>query len=321
VQDFDSVIIGDSSLSSRPMKRIIEPLSQMGIIMESNNGYLPLKFIPNSNLKTINYTLPIPSAQIKSAVILAGIHHNETSTILENMSSRNHTEIMLGLDVETIPNGNLIKFSKHNYPEAKEYFIPSDISSSAFFVALALLADEGELIIKNVSLNPTRTGYIDLLKLMGAKISVDDIRYSSGEKVGNLVINNSNLLNINIPLEIIPNIIDEIPILSIIGVMSEGKFLIHGAGELRKKESDRISALCNNFRSLGLDVEEFDDGFEISGRISNKNVIFESYGDHRIAMAFGIFSLLNEGNYMVNDFDCVKISNPNFINQVKTITG
>ena len=297
------------------------PLEKMGTRFESENKNLPLKVIPSKELKPINYELPIPSAQIKSAVIFAGLHCEGITSIIEKVSSRNHTEKMLGLEVKKSVTGNTILVSKKNYPIPTEYFIPSDISSAAFFVVLTILLKDSSLRIKNVSLNETRKGFLKILTEMGAKINFENISVSGGENYGDIIVESSKLANVNISEEIIPNIIDEIPILSVAGLFAEGNFSIKGAGELRKKESDRINSLCYNYKLLGLDVEEFQDGFTSSGKIKNNNITFESFGDHRIAMAFSILSLLLNTGGKVDNFSCVKISNPDFINQIKQITG
>ncbi len=320
-QNFESVLVGDKFLSVRPMDRVITPLKQMGAKFESKNNFLPLKILPVEKLNSLNYELPVASAQIKSAIILAGLHLDGITSIIEKTPSRNHTEKMLGLEVKHSSKGNTILVSNKNYPVPGEYFIPSDVSSAAFFVVLTILTENSTLRINNVSLNETRKGYLKLLIEMGAKIEYDNIKTSSGEIYGDLIVEQGEMKNINIPEEIIPNIIDEIPILSVAGLFADGNFIIKNAGELRKKESDRIKSLCHNYKLLGLDVEEFEDGFSVSGNIKNKDVVFESFHDHRIAMAFSILSLLLKEGGKVNNFSCVNISNPDFLNQIKQIAG
>ncbi|HEX9741117.1 MAG TPA: 3-phosphoshikimate 1-carboxyvinyltransferase, partial [Ignavibacteriaceae bacterium] len=199
-QDFGSTLTGDESLSKRPMDRVIVPLKQMGAKIESNNKYLPLKIFP-SVLNQINYELSIPSAQIKSSVILAGLHCDGTTSIVEKVPSRNHTENMLGLDIKKSATGNTILVSGKNYPVPAEYFIPSDVSSAAFFVVLALLTKGSSLIIKNVSLNETRKGYLKILEVMGAKMNYEKIKVSSGEVYGDIIVQSSSLKNTEIPEE------------------------------------------------------------------------------------------------------------------------
>lgn len=320
-QNFEATLTGDESLSKRPMKRISEPLKLMGAEIEtSSNGTLPVTIKPVQNLKAIEYTLPVASAQIKSAVLLAGLHLDESTTVIENLPSRNHTETMLGLKTEKHGRGNKVYVSKKDYPQPKEYFVPSDISSSAFFIVLTLLLKDSELIIKNILLNETRTGILNVLKAMGGNIEIIEQKISSGEMYGDILIKDSELKNIEIPEEIIPNIIDEIPILTIAGIFAEGDFIICGAKELRAKESDRITSVCENLKLLGLQVEEYEDGYKISGNISSNKITFQSYHDHRIAMAFSILSLVLEQGGSIENFECVSISNPSFLEQMKSIS-
>ena len=320
-QDFESVITGDESLSLRPMKRIIEPLKLMGAdISASENSTLPVTIKPSNGLHSVKYTLEVASAQVKSAILLCAVHLNKESIISENRDTRNHTEVLLNLKIEKTLNGKSIFASKLNYPEPFQLIIPSDISSAAFFIVLTLLSKNSELVIKNVSLNETRTGILKVLKEMGANIDIYNAGVEKGEKVGNITIKSSKLKNIKIPAELIPNIIDEIPILAIAGVFSEGAFEIRGAKELRVKESDRIKSLCGNFSRSGLKVAEYDDGFSVDGALENQKFEFESYGDHRIAMAFSIMSMLMKKGGTINNFECVGISNPNFLAQLKAIS-
>lgn len=319
-QKFDSTLVGDESLSKRPMKRVVEPLIKMGAEFKSNqNLTLPLTIIPKSNLHAIEYEMPVASAQVKSSILIAGIHCDDESSVIENEQTRNHTEKMLGLPVK-FENGKIISSSSIKYyPEAKEYFIPGDISTSAFHIVLTLLTPNSELIIKNVSLNPTRTGFIDVLKQMGANISFEEMKSSSNEEYGNLIVKSSSLKNIKIDKNIIPNIIDEIPILAIAGIFASGDFEITNAKELRVKESDRIKSICYNLNLLGLNVEDTDDGFIVSGEIVKSNITFESFDDHRIAMSFAVLSMLLDNGGEVNGFECVGISNPKFEEQIGSI--
>ncbi len=319
-QDFESVIIGDESLSKRPMKRIITPLTGMGgKISAGENNTLPLKISPAGNLHAISYELPMASAQVKSAVLLAGLHCDEETSVIEKNPSRDHTERMLGLRAEESSAGKISYSSKKDYPDAKEYFVPSDISTASFFITLALLTKNSFLKLKNVSLNESRTGILKVLKEMGGNIERENERETAGEPFGDLIIRGSELKNISIPGEIIPNIIDEIPVLSIAGIFAGGGFTIRNASELRGKETDRIHAICFNLKLLGLEVEEYEDGFSFGGGIKNVSPVFESFGDHRIAMSFGILSMILQGGGKINNFDCVGISNPDFIKQIKDI--
>lgn len=313
-------LVGDESLSKRPMKRVIEPLTKMGVEFKiDDNLTLPFTIIPAKNIINITYEMPVASAQVKSAILIAGLHSDNETVVIENERTRNHTEQMLGLPVKNEFNKIISSSSIKYYPNPNEYFIPGDISTSAFHIVLALLTPNSELRINSVSLNPTRTGFIEVLKEMGANINYEEIKYSSNEAYGNVVVKSSQLKNIRIDAKIIPNIIDEIPILTIAGIFADGDFEIRNAKELRVKESDRIKSICYNFKLLGLQVEEYDDGFVVSGEIDKSNITFKSFGDHRIAMAFAILCMLSENGGEVNDFECVNISNPKFEEQINSI--
>lgn len=321
-QDFSSVITGDESLSNRPMLRVVEPLKLMGaVISASELGTLPLIISPSKNIHAIEYKMKVASAQVKSAIILAALHLDQETIIHESTITRDHSERMLGIKTERVDNTSKIFVSKNNYPVPFEMMIPSDISTASFFIVLALLVKNSRLIIKNVSLNPTRIGIINILTSMGGNIQIDNEGIENGELKGDLIIKSSELVNVEIPKEIIPNIIDEIPILSVAGLFAEGNFNINHAKELRLKESDRIKSLCNNYKLLGIDVIEEDDGFELRGSIQNEDeIIFESYGDHRIAMAFSVLSMLLKNGGAVNQFESVAVSNPDFLEQINMIS-
>jgi 3-phosphoshikimate 1-carboxyvinyltransferase len=323
-QNFPTVLTGDKSLSQRPMKRIIEPLHLMNADITAEDGHLPLRINPVEQLKNIEYELPVASAQVKSCILLAGLYSDEKTCVVETKASRNHTETMLGLEVVEENGIRKIYSSKRNYPEPNNIIVPSDISTAAFFIVLTLLSDNSELRLANVSLNKTRTGIISVLKDMNGNIEYENVQTLNGEKRGDIIVKSSKLKNIEIPEKIIPNIIDEIPVLSIAGLFAEGNFKIRNAKELRHKESDRIKSVCNNLSLLGIDIVEHDDGFEIlkedKKSISKETISFESYDDHRIAMAFSVLSMLLEQGGIVKYFNCVSISNPNFLTQIKTIT-
>lgn len=319
-QPFESTMIGDESLSQRPMKRVIEPLSLMAAKFSATPKLtLPLTIHPVEKLSPITYEMPVASAQVKSSLLLAGLHLEDETCIIESEQTRNHTEVMLGLRVEEKEGKRFIYSSHKNYPSAQKYFVPSDISSAAFFIVLTLLAKNSGVILRHVSLNETRTGIISILTEMGADIEITNRQTSNNELYGDLIVRSSDLHLIEIPKEIIPNIIDEIPILSVASVLGTGKYEIRNASELRVKESDRISALAHNYKILGLDVEEFPDGFSVNGTIKNENPVFESFHDHRIAMAFAILSMFLINGGSISNFDCVKISNPQFLEQVNSL--
>lgn len=319
-QNFESTLTGDESLSIRPMKRIIDPLSLMGAELIATENYtLPLTIKP-AELHPVKYEMEVASAQVKSAVLLAGLHLDGVTQVIETARTRNHTENLLNLSVNEIEGKRIINVSKKNYPLNFEMTVPSDISTASFFIILALIADGSELILENILLNETRMGVIDILKKMGADIEISNVKTNSGEKSGTLIVKSSLLQNCIIENELIPNIIDEIPILSVAGVFAEGKFEVRNAKELKFKESDRIHAMCENYKYLGLEVEEFEDGFSVEGKMSNRKQIFESFHDHRIAMSFAVLSMLRKEGGKVNNFKCVEISNPAFLNQIKEIS-
>ena len=319
-QEFSSEIIGDESLSKRPMKRIINPLEQMGCTIKSNNGYLPIQFLPEASINAIKYSLPVASAQVKGATLLAGLHSDDTTTVVEKSTlSRDHTERMLGLPVEIVGKTKTTKASSSYYPTAGEYFVPSDISTAAFFIVLTLLTKNSYLILKNVSINETRISFLKILIEMGADIKIESKRESSNEFYGDVIVRSSALKNVEINPKFIPGIIDEIPILSIAGIFAEGIFSISGAKELRVKESDRIKSITTNLERAGLQIKEFDDGFSVEGKLNNEITKFDSYGDHRIAMAFSVLSCLMKEGSEVNNFECVNVSNPKFLDQLEKI--
>jgi 3-phosphoshikimate 1-carboxyvinyltransferase len=319
-QDFKSEMIGDDSLSMRPMGRVIQPLRLMGAnIVSTSNETLPIAISPIDKLQPIDYDLPVASAQVKSAILIAGLHCNGITTLTDKYSTRDHTERMLNLKILHNGNNRVISSSKENYPTPNSYFIPSDISTASFFIVLTLLSKKSELKIKDISLNETRIGIIKVLRKMGGEIKIQNQKESNREKYGDIIVKSSKLKNITIEEDLVPIIIDEIPILSVAGLFAEGIFQIQNASELRKKESDRIKSLCYNYRTLGLNIDEAPDGFAINGKIRNHSPVFESFGDHRIAMAFSILSMLLKDGGKINNYECVNISNPNFISQLKTI--
>ncbi|QQS38144.1 MAG: 3-phosphoshikimate 1-carboxyvinyltransferase [Ignavibacteriales bacterium] len=319
VQNFYSEITGDESLLKRPMDRVIHPLKEMNAKLSLSGNALPIKISPADNINSIDYKMPVASAQVKTSVILSGLHSDDESKIIEPVETRDHTERMLGLTCKNSNIGKEIFFSRKDYPVHKEFYCPSDFSTASFFIVLTLLNENSELRIKNVTLNPTRTGLLNILLLMGADIKFENENIFSGEPFGDIIVKSSELKNVEVPENIIPNIIDEVPILSVAAVFAKGDFNIRGAGELRLKESDRIKSIVHNLSLLGLDIEEYEDGFSVSGTIKKTNGIFNSFGDHRIAMAFSILSLLLNSEPNVNNFECVNISNPDFIAQLSQL--
>lgn len=321
-QPFESEITGDESLSKRPMKRIAEPLGRMGGIISLTGDSLPMVIRPSLNLIPGVFELPVASAQLKSALLLSGLYMDEPTTVIEKEETRNHTELMLGMITEFKDGKKFSHSSRNNYPQPAEYFIPGDVSSAAFYIVLALLSGNSELRIKDVSLNPTRCKYIDILRAMGGDIATENIRVSNNEPYGDIIARSSVLKNIDIPESAVANIIDEIPILSIAGIFAGGTFSIRKAKELRVKESDRISAMVNNIICAGIAVEEYEDGFsfEGGGKDLKSFAEFASFGDHRIAMSFSILSFLLKDGGKIDNFSCVNISNPDFYSTIKAVS-
>lgn len=311
-QDFNSTLTGDQSLSNRPMKRIITPLSLMGAKIKSNEDKAPLE-IHGQKLHGIDYTTPIASAQVKSAILLAGLFADGKTSVTEPYLSRNHTELMLsymGADIKT--DKLTITIGKSELmPKTIE--IPGDISSAAYFIAAALIVPESEIILKNVGLNPTRTGILDILKQMGADIEILDKQTISNELTGDLKVKYSNLKACTIQGDIIPRLIDEIPVIAVLATQAEGQTVIKDAQDLRNKESDRIKAIVTELKKFGADIEETPDGMIINGKTKlTGGIETETYHDHRLAMSLYIAGLLCSKEILIKDFDWVKISFPEF---------
>jgi 3-phosphoshikimate 1-carboxyvinyltransferase len=318
-QNFDSVISGDYSLCRRPMNRVADPLNGMGLNVKTTDSKLPLTFCKNSTIHPFRYKLTVASAQVKSALLIAGMHCNEQTIIVDPFYTRDHTERILKLKQVLTGEGKEIFVSVEDYPEPAEYFVPSDISTAAFFIIPALLTDDSDIIIRNVSLNPTRTKILDILIKMGAYIEILNETSSNNEPFGDIKVKSSRLHNIEIDKEDLPQIIDEIPILAVAGLFAEGEFEIKNAEELRYKESDRINSICTNLNKLGAEVKQYPDGFGIAAKRFIPEPVFDSFGDHRIAMAFAVLSSLLDKGGSIENFECINISNPGFENQLHSI--
>ncbi|MEO6589276.1 MAG: 3-phosphoshikimate 1-carboxyvinyltransferase [Pyrinomonadaceae bacterium] len=328
-QSFDSVLTGDESLSIRPMKRVITPLEKMGAIIESENNCLPMKIHGKNPLKSIAYEMPVASAQVKSCVLLAGLNADGVTRVrspkTENKSpsSRNHTELMLknlGAEIgeEFIFSGkefiHQVAVSGEAVLMAKDFRVPSDISSAAFFAVAAACLKNSELVIKNVGMNPTRTAFLDVLKRFGGKFEILNEQENGGEIIGDLRVfgkTESNFTSNLIGGEIIANLIDEVPILAVFGTQISGGLEIRNAEELRVKESDRITAVVENLKRMNAAVEEFPDGLRV-GKSDLKCAKLESFGDHRIAMAFSIAALFADGETEINGAESANVSFPEF---------
>jgi len=322
-QKFFSVLTGDSSLNKRPMERIIEPLSFMGadISGRNNNQFAPLA-IKGKNLKAINYTTPVASAQIKSSIMLASLYAEGNSSITEPAKSRDHTERMLNLFGAKIESsGNRIFLKEKNKLIAKDITIPGDISSAAFFLVLASVIKGSKVLIKNVGINPTRTGILDVLQKMGADITVKNKKNIHYEPIADLLVEGKDLKGIEISGDIIPKIIDEIPILAVAATQAEEITQIKDAKELRVKETDRIYAITTGLKKMGAKIEEKPDGLIIEGPTKLKGNICESFGDHRIGMALAIAGIIAEGKTTIEESECIGISFPEFTETLRKICG
>lgn len=322
-QTFSSTITGDSSIVKRPMDRILDPLIKMNAKIKSlnNNNLAPLIINP-SNLKNINYNSPIASAQIKSSIILASIYANSDNitTIKEPSISRNHSELMLnyfGANIQSEGKTVICNPIKELY--ARELIVPSDISSAAYFMVSGLITKDSEITLKNVCINSTRDGIIHVLKAMNAQIEVDNIRFISGEKVADITVKTSKLNGTIVEGEIIPTLIDEIPIIAVAAVFAEGKTLIKDAAELKVKESNRIDAMVNELKKMGASIEATEDGMIINGTGSLNGAIVDSYNDHRIAMSLSIAALKATSDTTILKSECIDISYPNFFNDLKDL--
>jgi 3-phosphoshikimate 1-carboxyvinyltransferase len=309
-------LTGDASLRKRPMQRIIEPLTAMGAQIESAGGYAPLR-ISGGRLRGIRYTLPIASSQVKSALVLAGLHAQGVTTVIEPSPTRDHTERMLRyLGVPLKTRKGSVSVHGGSRPKAKALVVPGDFSSAAFFLAAAVLVPEARLTIRDVGLNPTRTGFLDVLCEMGAQISVHHEREIAHEPWGDLRGESSELHGRVIGGALIPRLIDELPLLAICATQAHGVTVIQDAGELRVKETDRIRAVTHNLRKMGAHVEERPDGWVIPGRQRLSGALVESFGDHRIAMAFAIAGLIADGPTVISGAEWVAISYPSFFDDL-----
>lgn len=301
-QAFDAVLVGDGSLSKRPMKRILDPLRQMGAVIESSAGQPPLKINGRARLNGITYDPPIASAQVKSCVLLAGLYASGETSINETVTTRDHTERMLDYLID--PDGGL---------RARPIDVPGDISSAAYFIVSAGCRPGSEVQLENVGINPTRAGLLNVLERSGIGIDHSNPREMNNEPVADLRVANATLNNETIRLSgsTVAEMIDEIPILAVLGTQLDGGIEVRGAGELRVKESDRINSIVGNLMRMRADVTEYEDGFRVR-RSHLKGTVVNSFGDHRIAMAFTIAGLLAAGETEIRDADCAAVSYPGF---------
>jgi len=330
-QDFSSELTGDESLRTRPMQRIIEPLELMGAHIRSQERKPPLTIQGSRRLKTISYKMPIASAQVKSCILFAALRADGYTEVIETSSSRDHTERLFnafGVPVgkKTTSDGNsVVSIEGPARFTAANFLIPGDISSAAYFVAMALLLPGSELIIEDLGLNPTRIEFLSALRSWGANITTSDVRQECNEPVGTIRVRSALAAT---PAKdekrilsgsMIPGLIDELPLLAVVGTQIPGGLEIRNAEELRVKESDRLAATVKNLRAMGAEVEEYDDGLAVSGPTSLRGALIDSHGDHRIAMSFSVAALIAEGASEIDGAECVDISFPEFFELLERI--
>jgi 3-phosphoshikimate 1-carboxyvinyltransferase len=321
-QSFFSVVTGDQYLRKRPMKRVVEPLSRMGAkILGRNQGRLAPLAISGGALNAIGYESPVSSAQIKSAIMLAGLYADGETSVREPTLSRDHSERMFrlfGASLEVFNNGVTVRGGVEL--QGQEIVVPGDISSATFFMVAALITPGSELLIRNVGVNPTRTGAIDILRAMGGDITLLDEREVSGEPVADILVRSSRLKGCAVSGSVVPRAIDEFPAIFIAAACAEGTTAVHDAKELRVKETDRIAAMATNLRALGVSVEEHEDGMSVTGveRLAGGSVT--SFGDHRIAMSFSVAALVAAAPITIADTGCVATSFPSFYPLLEQVT-
>lgn len=318
-QSFSSTLVGDASLSKRPMKRVSEPLAEMGAEITTTDGHLPVT-INGKQLHAVNYQLKVASAQVKSALILAALQADEPTTLTELLPTRDHTERMLtafGGEITTGDDGLIITVQPQPHLTGQSMTVPGDMSSAAFFMVAASLVPGSQITLKDVGLNKTRTGLLAILKHMGGRVSVES-EPTTGEPIGDLTIQSADLKPINIGKKDIPSVIDELPLVALLAAKANGISRITGAEELRVKETDRISAIVTEFKKLGIVIEELPDGFVIDGRQPWHVVdpVLDAHNDHRIGMVLGIAALLIDQPLQLKGADSVRISYPEFFDDL-----
>ncbi len=312
-QPFRSRIFGDESLSRRPMQRIIQPLTQMGAQIRAREEKFPPLEITGARLRPIDYTLPVPSAQVKTCVLFAGLFAEGETSVTEPVRSRDHTEIALReFGAELTVHRHKITVCGRPRLTGREVVVPSDISSAAFFLVAALLVPGSHLIIRGVGLNPTRSALLDFLRSMGAHIRIPELESVNGELVGEIHVESSELSGGTISGALTAALIDEIPVLAVLGAATQNGITIHDAAELRVKETDRIRTVAENLRRMGVAAEELPDGLIVPGRQKFRAAHFDSFGDHRIAMAFAVAALRGDGESLIDGAEAASVSFPEF---------
>lgn len=318
-QSFSSRLVGDESLSQRPMSRVIRPLAQLGAHIDSNKGLPPLKISGGRTLGGIVFASPVASAQVKSSILLAGLYARNEVVVIEAAATRDHTERMLrSMSVEVHSGETRITMSGGQQPTGIDIRVPGDLSSAAFLVLAAVLADNAEVVITDVGVNPTRTGVLEILRSMGADISIDNVRLFGDEPVADISARSSSLHGVSVDPAQVSRAIDEFPILFVAAACATGKTEFTGIGELRVKESDRISAMANGLRALSVAVDETDDGAVVhGGRLYGGTV--KSHGDHRIAMSFAVAGTVARWPVHIHDTDNVSTSFPGFVECLRSL--
>ena len=316
-----AVIIGDDSIAKRPMRRVIDPLRRMGaqILGRSGGQYTPLA-VQGTTLQGIRYQMPVASAQVKSAILLAGLNSEGTTIVTEIEPTRDHTERMMrqfGVQVVTIDGDIHLRGGQQLV--STHIDVPGDISSAAFFLVAGAITDTSDIMLKNVGLNPTRTGIIDVLSQMGANLKVEESKTNGEEPFGNIRIKSSELKGIEIGGELIPRLIDELPIIALLATQASGTTVIRDAAELKVKETDRITAVVNELKKLGAIIEATDDGMIIKGPVQLNGGTVTSYGDHRIGMMGAIASLIASEPVEIDEPSCISVSYPNFFEHLKNV--
>ena len=319
-QRLQFLLTGDASLSARPMNRIIVPLTEMGCRIESNDGLLPLKVDASNPLNGINYKMPVASAQVKSSILLAGLGAESSSNVSELNSSRDHTEIMLqNMGATILVNDNDIRVEPLLSPLTPiNLEIPSDPSSASFFIALAILSKDSRLTIRNMLLNPTRIGFMNVLEKINIQTNISNQHYIHGELCGDVEFISSPINSFEVPAYIIPSIIDEIPILAVLAAFGDGKTVFNRVEELKFKESNRLQAIIDNLKNFGINAYEEDNNLIIEGGHPTMARV-QSFDDHRIAMAFIVLSIAAFGKYEIDNKECINISLPGFFNTIEVM--
>lgn len=318
-QEFTTTLTGDESLTGRPMRRIISPLSEMGVSIESRDGKPPLEIHGNREIRPIDYRMPMASAQVKSAVLLAGLYAEGKTTVREPATTRDHSERMLeAMGVRVDAEDGAISLVGRQTLHGSPIRVPADLSSAAFVILSALLAEGSDLLIRNVGVNPTRTGVIDILQSMGAQITLENVRVFGMEPVADIRVTASDLQGIVVDPALVSLAIDEFPVLFIAAAAASGRTVFSGLAELRVKESDRISAMADGLRALGVNVEESADGAVVHGGRFGAGEV-QSFGDHRVAMSLAVAATVADGPVTVNDVGAVETSFPGFDNCLQDI--